>query len=89
MDQYIGMDIATGLWSTGRPEYPEIIVTSVYMHQSNKNDSPWPEQFLSLVKHCHKNHKILVALSDSNSHSVLWGETETDDRGEAMEERQA
>ena len=85
MDSYIDKDIVAAVWNTGNAAVPEIVVTSVYMDNNNKDSEPWPKKFLTLVKHCFKTHKNIIILGDFNSWSPLWGETSTTKRGESIE----
>lgn len=78
--QFIGPDIATGVWTyknddTG--EFQKVIVTSVYMDIDNPY--VWPLKFLKLTHYCYTNKFELLIGCDSNAHSTAWGkETQTE-----------
>ena len=60
-----------------------IVVASTYM-PGDSVKAPPPEIFKDLVKYCRDNNFELIGGSDANAHSVLWGSTANNNRGEAL-----
>ena len=83
MTQFTHRDLATELWNTGSAKVPEVVIASVYM--DCKERLVFPPLFVELLEYCYQQQKPLLLLGDMNSHSPLWGETTTDERGEAIE----
>ena len=82
--QFTNRDMATGIWNTGNPLLPTVVITSVYM--DGLQTSVWPSSFKRLVDHCLDNDLPIIACSDCNSHSTLWGSLRTNPRGKKMED---
>ena len=85
LEMFIERDLVAGIWKTSDPEFPEIVVASVYMDGSFKT-AIRPKKFINLLKYCRKNNLQAVLLSDSNAHNELWFETTTDERGQLLED---
>ena len=85
LEMFIERDLVAGIWKTSDPEFPEIVVASVYMDGSFKT-AIRPKKFINLLKYCRKNNLQAVLLSDSNAHNELWFEDTTDDRGQLLED---
>ena len=61
-----------------------IIFASIYMENStNTTDFP-PESLSNLNSYATKSDLPLIIASDTNSHSVIWGNKKTDLRGETL-----
>ena len=61
-----------------------IIFASIYMENStNTTDFP-PESLSNLNNYATKSDLPLIIASDTNSHSVIWGNKKTDLRGETL-----
>ena len=85
MAQFTGRDIATGFWNTGHNDMKNVVITSVYMDSNNSETIPWPALFRKLVVYCYNKGLELIVMSDTNAHATIWGETETNKRGDAIE----
>ncbi|WP_233530827.1 hypothetical protein, partial [Gelidibacter salicanalis] len=50
------------------------------------NPLVWPDMLGKLLRYCrHGRHKLLI-MSDTNAHSSLWGSSDTNNRGKALED---
>ncbi len=81
---YTTGDMPTCIWKTMDSFLPEVYVVSVYMDITL--DSVWPAQLERLLRRCQVRNKEVLILSDTNSHSTLWGCPDTNRRGEKLEE---
>ena len=88
MPDFIDRDISTALLTTRskNSDLKRIMVTSVYMDKESHKDSPWPSALPKLLRFCLRKNLPLFVLADTNSHSTLWGESQTDARGSAIED---
>ena len=85
MPAFTGPDISTCLVKTNNAMYKEVIITSVYLDITYRNEDFLPKELKNLVLYCKLNKKSLIINMDSNCHSDLWGH-ETNHRGEVIEE---
>ena len=85
IDEFIDQDLATGLWTTGDPNIPTVIVASAYMNRYSKTKIR-DSSFMKLIKYCDNKKVPLLVQADLNGWSQLWGETRLDDRGRTYEE---
>ena len=61
-----------------------VILASIYMENgTNTTDFP-PESLSNLNNYTTKSDLPLIIASDTNSHSVIWGNKKTDLRGETL-----
>jgi ribonuclease HI len=63
--------------------YKQMWIASVYC---DIQDEPLPEMMLKALCEAKREGVKLMIQADTNSHSILWGSTETNRRGEAWEE---
>ena len=80
-EQFMSRDCAAAMWSTGDARAPKILVVSMYM---DKN-LPFPDELEKVINWCARKNVPLMLMMDSNSHSVIYGEYKTDDRGHKLE----
>ena len=93
LEKFSGRDTETALWNTNLPNYPKILLCSLYRAEADDSgkikkleaDTFFPKEFTELVKYAYDKRLPLIVCSDINAHSTLWG-NETDARGELAEE---
>ncbi len=78
-------DLCTTLWEAGSRRYPRIYVASLYLDITAENGMLFPNSWKKLVDYCARTNSPLIAGTDTNADSTLWGE-KTNKRGEVVEE---
>jgi len=79
MPEFSDEDVACGLINL---QNEEIIISSVYM---DINVNEIPKKLIDLCNFCNAKNKKLIISTDSNSHSMLFGGNDINDRGEMVE----
>ncbi len=60
----------------------QLILASAYF-PGDHNLIP-TEETKRLIDHCHKNNLQFIIGCDANAHNVVWGSTDTNNRGEVL-----
>ena len=82
--EYTDGDMVTCLWRTEDETTREVYVVSVYMDITY--EQVCPSNLLRLLRSAQKRRKEILILSDTNSHSTLWGCPDNNYRGEELED---
>ena len=88
LPQFMDRDTATVViaWSN-KGEKKKAVLTSAYMPNDGTGEDPCPPPMVErVVHHAEVSQCPLIVGCDANSHNVVWGSTNTNDRGEALME---
>ena len=84
LTQYSDRDITAIRITTSPGKY--IVVASAYFPDGDSAEDVPKDMIRELVRYCRRNRWPLLMGVDANAHNEIWGSTNTNERGEAVQE---
>jgi Reverse transcriptase (RNA-dependent DNA polymerase)/Endonuclease-reverse transcriptase len=80
--EYTSPDVVACLWKTGDERFPEVVLISVY---ADITTAPISLELANVVNYCGRRNLPCIIGADTNAHSVLWGCSLNNPRGDDYE----